>query len=136
MPGSGRFPGGGQGNPFQYSCLENPMDRGPWQAIVHEVISIGHDLATFKFSPLGMQVNGHSSWCHFTNNYTLISCRACSQCPRHCAVSLRATGKMSLGIFFKATTLYHKSNFHLTKTTKEKRNTCIDYLFYKIATWK
>ena len=30
IPGSGRFPGGGHGNPFQYSCLENPMDRGAW----------------------------------------------------------------------------------------------------------
>ena len=36
-PGSGRFPGGGHGNPLQYSCLENPMDRGAWQAIVHRV---------------------------------------------------------------------------------------------------
>ena len=31
------FPGGGNGNPLQYSCLENPMDRGAWQATVHEV---------------------------------------------------------------------------------------------------
>jgi len=36
-PGSGRFPGGGHGNPVQYSCLENPMDRGAWQDIVHRV---------------------------------------------------------------------------------------------------
>ena len=36
-PGSGRFPGGGHGNPFQYSCLENPMDGGAWWATVHEV---------------------------------------------------------------------------------------------------
>ena len=35
--GSGRCPGGGNGNPFQYSCLENPMDRGAWQATVHGV---------------------------------------------------------------------------------------------------
>ena len=34
-PGSRRSPGGGHGNPFQYSCLENPMDRGAWQATVH-----------------------------------------------------------------------------------------------------
>ena len=34
VPGSGRSPGGGHGNPLQYSCLENPMDRGAWQAIV------------------------------------------------------------------------------------------------------
>ena len=37
IPGSGRSPGGGHGNPLQYSCLENPMDRGTWQATVHRV---------------------------------------------------------------------------------------------------
>ena len=37
IPGLGRFPGGGNDNPFQYSCLENSMDRGAWQAKVHEV---------------------------------------------------------------------------------------------------
>ena len=37
-PGSGRFPGEGNGNPLQYSCLENPMDRGAWWATVHEVV--------------------------------------------------------------------------------------------------
>ena len=36
-PGSGRSPGKGNGNPLQYSCLENPMDRGTWQATVHRV---------------------------------------------------------------------------------------------------
>ena len=34
IPGSGRSPEGGNGNPLQYSCLENPMDRGDWRAIV------------------------------------------------------------------------------------------------------
>ena len=34
IPGSGRSPGGGHGNPLQYSCLENPMDRGAWRTIV------------------------------------------------------------------------------------------------------
>ena len=37
IPGSGRSPGGGNGNLLQYSCLENPMDRGAWQATVHRV---------------------------------------------------------------------------------------------------
>ena len=37
IPGSGRCPGGGHGNPLQYSCLENPMDRGAWWATVHGV---------------------------------------------------------------------------------------------------
>ena len=35
IPGSGRSPGGGHGNPLHYSCLENPMDRGAWWATVH-----------------------------------------------------------------------------------------------------
>ena len=37
IPGSERSPGGGQGNPLQYSCLENPMDRGVRRAAVHKV---------------------------------------------------------------------------------------------------
>ena len=37
VPGSERFPGGGNGSPLQYSCLENPMDRGAWWATVHGV---------------------------------------------------------------------------------------------------
>ena len=37
IPGYGRSPGGGHGNPFQYSCLENPTDRGAWRATVHNV---------------------------------------------------------------------------------------------------
>ena len=35
IPGSGRSPGGGHGNPLQYSCLKNPMDKGSWQSTVH-----------------------------------------------------------------------------------------------------
>ena len=37
IPGWGRSPGGGNGNPLQYYCLENPLDRGAWWATVHEV---------------------------------------------------------------------------------------------------
>ena len=37
IPGLGRSPGGGNGNSLQYSCLENPMDRGAWQTTVHRV---------------------------------------------------------------------------------------------------
>ena len=37
IPESGRSPGEGNGNPLQYSCLENPMDRGAWQVAVHGV---------------------------------------------------------------------------------------------------
>ena len=44
IPGSGRFPEEGNGKPLQYSCLENPMDRGAWQAAVHGVTRVGHDV--------------------------------------------------------------------------------------------
>ena len=46
IPGSGRSLGVGNGNPFQYSCLENPMVRGAWQAPVHGVTRVRQDLAT------------------------------------------------------------------------------------------
>ena len=46
IPGSERSPGEGNGNPSQYSCLENPMDKGAWQATVHGVARVRHDLAT------------------------------------------------------------------------------------------
>ena len=40
IPGSGRSPGEGNGNPLQYSCLGNPMDRGAWWSIVHGVAKV------------------------------------------------------------------------------------------------
>ena len=39
-PGSGRSPGERHGKPLQYSCLENPMDRGAWQAVVYRVTEL------------------------------------------------------------------------------------------------
>ena len=46
VPGLGRSPGGQHDNPLQYSCLENPMDRGAWWAIDRGVRRVGHNLAT------------------------------------------------------------------------------------------
>ena len=40
VPGSGKSPGEGNGNPLQYSCLENPMDREAWQATVHRLAKV------------------------------------------------------------------------------------------------
>ena len=42
----GRSPGEGNGNPLQYSCLGNPMDRGAWRATVHGLQRVRHDLVT------------------------------------------------------------------------------------------
>ena len=46
IPGSGRSHGAGNGNPLQYPCLENPMNRRAWQATVHGVPRVGHNLVT------------------------------------------------------------------------------------------
>ena len=43
IPGLGRAPGEGNGNPLQHSCLENSMDRGAWRVTVHVVVKAGHD---------------------------------------------------------------------------------------------
>ena len=61
IPGSGRSPGGGHDNPLQYSCLENPMDRGAWRDTVHMVAKeldatehMAH--STYNFMLLGLTV--------------------------------------------------------------------------------
>ena len=54
VPGSRRSPGEGNGHSLQYSCLENPMDRGAWWATILEVTRAGHDLAT-KPPPHGVR---------------------------------------------------------------------------------
>ena len=46
IPGSGRLPGKGNGNPLQYSGLGNSIHRGAWRAIVHAAARVGYDLAT------------------------------------------------------------------------------------------
>ena len=50
IPGSGRSLEGGNGNPLQYSCLENPMDRVAWQTTVHGVAKTGTRLSHFHFA--------------------------------------------------------------------------------------
>ena len=64
IPGSGRCPGEGNGNPLQYSCLENPTDRGAWRATVHGVT---------KSWPRLKRLNSH----HFLHQLGAL-------CPQHC----------------------------------------------------
>ena len=65
IPGSGRSPGEGNGNPLQYSCLENPMDGGAWKAAVHGVAKSWTRLSdftfTFHFHALEKEMATHSS---------------------------------------------------------------------------
>ena len=65
IPGLGRSPGGGNGNPIQYSCLGNPMDRGAWRATVHGVpkswTRLSNFTFTFHFHALEKEMATHSS---------------------------------------------------------------------------
>ena len=55
IPGSGRCPKEGYGNPLQYSCLENPMDRGTWQATIHRASKSGTWLKQLTHTSTGGQ---------------------------------------------------------------------------------
>ena len=60
IPGLGRLPGEGHGNPLQYSCLENPMDRGAWWATVHGVAKRHHGgCRGDEMKPLHVMGSGH-----------------------------------------------------------------------------
>ena len=61
ISGLGRSPGEGNGNPLQYSCLENSMDRGAWQATVHGISRVEHDLVT-KPPILLTEMHGNLDW--------------------------------------------------------------------------
>ena len=54
VPGLGRSHGVGNGNPLQYSCLENTIDRGAWRATAHGVATVRHDLVTKPPPDLGV----------------------------------------------------------------------------------
>ena len=55
IPGSGRYPGEGNGNSLQYSCLENPMDRGAWLATVHGITKSRIRLSDFTIFKMDNQ---------------------------------------------------------------------------------
>ena len=57
IPQLGRSPGVGNGNPLQYSCLENPMDRGAWHATVHRVTKSQTQLSDSHFDNLSSKDN-------------------------------------------------------------------------------
>ena len=75
IPGSGRSPGGGDGYPLHYSCLENPMDRGAWRATVHRVTKSHTQLKWLKHRLM----NIYFILCY--NPLLLLFC-----CPQNCSV--------------------------------------------------
>ena len=90
VPKSGRPPGGGHGSPLQYSCLENPMDRGAWWATVHRVAESDTTEATEHARTLSIHyINAFVSIKHYTMTKTkyLFECYGLSFCtgkwPNH-----------------------------------------------------
>ena len=78
----GRSPGEGNGNPLQYCCLENPTDRGAWQASVHGVARVGHDLATKPPPP--EDKSPHQPLCSKAAASARLCSKVSSQCPPCC----------------------------------------------------
>ena len=65
IPGLGRSPGEGNGNPLQYSCMENFMDRGAWWATVHVVPRVGHNWATKIPPPCNTEYKVKRNYCEY-----------------------------------------------------------------------
>ena len=71
IPGLGRSPGEGNGNPLQYSCLENPMDREVWRATVHGVAKSRTQLSDFTYSYSLRAHEGHNAVLQFRTSLLL-----------------------------------------------------------------
>ena len=102
IPGSGRPPGGGHGNPLQYSCLENPTDRGAWRATVHRVTesdtteATGHTCTNTAcyFWDFGNPWVEVEFWCFI------------------CILLVTVKGKNSFTDFYPAHFFFHESTSH------------------------
>ena len=83
IPGSGRSPGGGNGNPHQYFCLENSMDREAWQATVHGVTKSQRWQSTHTQVPLSFKVCSNScplsQWCYLIISSSSVPFSFCLQ---------------------------------------------------------
>ena len=83
LMGSGRPPGGGNGNPLQYSCLENPMDRGAWWAVVHSVAKSQTQLKWLNMQARrlqGLHISYHSLCLTIRQNCLLLPSKPGVQC--------------------------------------------------------
>ena len=75
IPGLGRFPDGGHGNPLQYPCLENPMDRGAWRATVHRVTNSYTWLKCLSMHKKRRWLNFRTNRCTFYEEFSLLCSR-------------------------------------------------------------
>ena len=111
IPESGRSPGGGHRNPLQYPCLENPMDRGAWQAMIHRVAK--------SQTRLSDSVHMHAWWLggfvlHVTHSLLESSRLATTYCTQ--SNSKYTNNQFSHTNKFKASACCTSINISLTKT--------------------
>ena len=109
VPGLGRSPGVGNGNPLQYSCLENPMDRGAWRAIVHGIAKsdMTEQLSSHThpklYSTFAIVIGSGlwALWAHFPgygNNSKVLVCDSVQDITRKGKICWGLLGKNSLPV--------------------------------------
>ena len=99
--GSGRSAGGGHNNPLQYSCLENPMDRGAWWVRVHGD-------AKSKTQLKSLSTHAHTNLCGYMHACTHMHICACTHAPT-CMCTYVKFIKTCLGTFWPIHTMKHYS---------------------------
>ena len=112
IPGSGRSPGVGNGNPLQYSCLENPMDRGAWQAAVHGVTK-SHNMTevTWHTAHNNIPSYEYTTFCpsmYLSMDVWVVSLFGCCGfcCSKHSCINQRIIFDQGVKIFFKFIRLF------------------------------
>ena len=100
IPRWGRSPGGGHGNPLQYSCLENPMDRGAWPAMVHRVIKSWNDWSNLTYMHARWTWIAKARHCHLierSGKASLTTCHLSRDIKEEKKWATRILGKSFLG---------------------------------------
>ena len=113
IPGLGKSPGGGNGNPLQYSCLENPMDRRAWQATIHRVTLSRTEL---KQLSTGQHPCSMPTWLRF------LSINRCWFCQKPFLHLLKWSCDFYSPIFLNSQCSFI--------------NICVAFCFLKIAIWR
>ena len=143
VPGLGRSPGEGNGTPLQYSCLENPMDRGVRQATVHGVPKSQTQLSDFTFTFKGLEkleysylADGNINWCsHFGNSLAFsqkVKCRITIPIILQQGIQAR---ELKTYVRLNVCTNVHSSNIHnrqKVETTQISINLFMDKQWWHI----
>ena len=126
IPGSGRSPGEGNGNPLQYSCLDNPVDKGAWGATVHEVTKT----RTSSWGSQRVLSDQHSSYEEDSNGVKTAT--ILTHILQKNKSNLSETRAICLLIFLN---LIKKTNIFQTTTTQKQSRHNINIKIIKLGPW-